>query len=66
MSDIYDSAFRLAKFRRSFTDPCRDIFDEGMDDENICLAVLKTWEKMKMKAPERITDPLGTVSGMPG
>ena len=42
------------------------LFDEGMDDENIYLAVLKTWEKMKMKAPERITDPLGTVSGMPG
>ena len=42
------------------------LFDEGMDDENICLAVLKTWEKMKMKVPERITDPLGTVSEMPG
>ena len=42
------------------------LFDEGMDDENICLAVLKTWEKMKMKTSERITDPLGTVSGMPG
>ena len=40
------------------------LFDEGMDDENICLAVLKTWEKMKPS--ERITDPLGTVSGMPG
>ena len=42
------------------------LFDEGMDDENICLAVLKTWEKMKMKTSERITDPLGSVSGMPG
>lgn len=42
------------------------LFDEGMDDENICLTVLKTWEKMKKKSSERITDPLGTVSGMPG
>ena len=25
------------------------LFDEGMDDENICLAVLKTWEKMKIR-----------------
>ena len=39
--------------------------DIGMDDENICLAVLKTWEMMKMKTSVRITDPLGTVSGMP-
>ena len=41
------------------------LFDEGVDDENICLAVLKTWEKMKKKSSERITDSLGTVSGMP-
>jgi hypothetical protein len=42
------------------------LFDEGVDDENICLAVLKTWEKMKKKSSERITDSLGVVSGMPG
>ena len=42
------------------------LFDEGMDDEKICLAVLKTWEKMKLKTSEKITDLPGTVSGMPG
>lgn len=43
-----------------------NLFDEGMDDENICLAVLKTWEKIKKSSSNgMITDPLGTVSSMP-
>lgn len=27
-----------------------NLYDEGIDDENICLAVLKTWELMKLES----------------
>ena len=40
-----------------------NLFDEGMDDETICHAVLKAWEKQK-ESPRRsaieINDPVGT------
>ena len=26
------------------------LYDEGIDDENICLAVLKAWEKLKLES----------------
>lgn len=40
-----------------------NLFDEGMDDETICRAVLKEWRK-RMENPRRnaieINDPVGT------
>ena len=45
-----------------------NLFDEGMDDETICRAVLKTWEKHK-ESPRRKAfgndDPAGTSACCP-
>ena len=40
-----------------------NLFDEGMDDETICRAVLKAWEKHKESPRRKVfgnDDPAGT------
>lgn len=32
-----------------------NLYDEGLDDESICLAVLKTWEMQEHKFPGKDT-----------